>query len=135
MQFPRKAAGYGFLVWLVTLVVSMTLFPLKRSWPVLFDSAMPVALAAITVAFAHRYLRRCPSGFARESAWLGAAWLALNLLLDAPLFSRGPMRMTLTGYLADIGLTYLIIPVITVGLGLQAEAASGRSDRAALDPR
>jgi hypothetical protein len=59
----------------------------------------------------------------------------MNLLLDAPLFSQGPMRMTLPNYLADIGLTYLMIPVITLGLGLQAEATRRRSDRAAFDPR
>jgi hypothetical protein len=67
MRSVRAVAGYGFLVWFLTLAASMLLFPFKQSWPVLFDSAMPVALAIVTVALAHCYLRGCGSRFARDS--------------------------------------------------------------------
>jgi len=33
------------------------------------------------------------------------------------MFTRGPMPMSFINYLKDIGFTYLLIPVITVGFG------------------
>jgi uncharacterized membrane protein YpjA len=122
MQSRKRAFAYGFLVWLFTLMVSMAAFPLKRSWSVLFDSVMAVALALSAVIFANRYFERCAVSSLREGAELGAIWLVLNWLLDWPLFSYGPMRMSMLNYLADIGLTYLMLPIITVGIAYQAAA-------------
>jgi len=46
-----------------------------------------------------------------------AAWLVLNILIDAPLMLfGGPMQMSLHQYVADIGLTYAGIPAVTTGL-------------------
>ena len=120
MQSMKRAFAYGFLVWLLTLLVSMAIFPLKRSWPVLFDSIMPVALALCAVMFANRYFQRCAASSLREGVSLGAIWLVMNWLLDWPLFSFGPMRMSMVNYIADIGLTYLMLPIITVGIAFQA---------------
>ena len=116
MRSVRKAILYGFLLWFITLVISMALFPLKRSWPVMFESIMPVALTVVTLVFVNRYYRRVGAWSPKEGARLGALWLTINLLLDLPLFLGGPMRMSLANYIADIGLTYLIIPAITFGL-------------------
>jgi len=120
MQSLKRAFAYGFLVWLLTLLVSMAIFPLKRSWPALFDSIMPVALAMCAVMFANRYFQLCAARSPREGVWLGAIWLVMNWLLDWPLFSNGPMRMSMVNYIADIGLTYLMLPIITVGIAFQA---------------
>ena len=120
MQSLKRALAYGFLVWLLTLLASMAIFPLKRSWPVLFDSIMPIALALFAVMFANRYFQHCAASPLREGFALGAIWLVMNWLLDWPLFSFGPMRMSMVNYMADIGLTYLMLPIITVGIGFQA---------------
>jgi hypothetical protein len=120
MQSLKRALAYGFLVWLLTLLASMAIFPLKRSWPVLFDSIMPIALALFAVMFANRYFQHCAASSLREGFALGAIWLIMNWLLDWPLFSFGPMRMSMVNYMADIGLTYLMLPIITVGIGFQA---------------
>jgi hypothetical protein len=119
MQSLKRAFAYGFLVWLLTLMVSMGIFPLKNSWTVLFDSIMPVALALCAVVFATRYFQRCAASSLKEGAWLGAIWVIVNWLLDWPLFSHGPMKMSLVNYMADIGLTYLMLPVITMGIAFQ----------------
>lgn len=118
MRSARKAILYGFLLWLLTLAISMALFPLKRSWPVMFDSIMPVVLTGLTVAFVSSYIHRGEAYLMREGALLGGIWMVMNLLLDLPLFSSGPMRMSLVDYVADIGLTYLVIPTITLGMTL-----------------
>ena len=116
MRSIRKATLYGFLLWFITLVISMVFFPLKRSWPVMFDSIMPVALTVVTLVFVNLYYHRVGAWSPKEGARLGAFWLAINLVLDLPLFLGGPMRMSIVNYVADIGLTYLIIPAITIGL-------------------
>ncbi|SRR6266404_1388935 len=129
MQSMKRAFAYGFLVWLLTLLVSMPLFPLKRSWPVLFDSIMPVALALCAVMFSNRYFQLCAARSPREGVWLGAIWLVLNWFLDWPLFSYGPMKMSMVNYFADIGLTYLLLPIITVGIAYQAAQAKNLKER------
>ena len=80
---------------------------------------MPVALTIVTVVFVNLYFRGGRICSMKEGALVGLMWLATNLLLDLPLFSYGPMRMSLREYVADIGLTYLIIPAITLGLAFQ----------------
>ena len=46
---------------------------------------------------------------------VGALWLAINLLLDYPMFAYGPMKMTVWGYYSEIGLAYLAIPIFALG--------------------
>ena len=116
----------GFLIWLFTLLFSMFLFPLKTSWPVMFESIMPVVLTIFTVVFLSAYVRRLDSFLPKDGIRLGLVWLAMNLLLDLPLFSFGPMKMSLANYFADIGLTYLIIPAITVGAPMCSTMSSTR---------
>jgi hypothetical protein len=121
-----KAVLFGFLIWLIAFVVAVAIFPIRESWRALFESIMPVVVAVATVTFAVRYVRNVRAAFLRECALLGALWFAINVLIDLPLMLTGPMKMTLVDYAADVGLTYLIIPVITIGIGL-TRAQAGRS--------
>ena len=122
----RKALFFGFLVWLVPFVVAFLIFPLRESSRPLFESIMPVAIAVVTVVFAVTYLRRTKQAALREGALLGLVWFVISVAIDAPLMLfGGPMEMTVAQYAADIGITYLMIPVITVGIG--AAAARGSS--------
>jgi hypothetical protein len=41
----------------------------------------------------------------------------ISIVIDLFMFMWGPMKMSIGDYMADIGLTYLIIPAITVGAG------------------
>lgn len=44
-------------------------------------------------------------------------WL-VPFVIDSPLMLLGgPMKMSFAAYMADIGLTYLIFPIVTWGLG------------------
>jgi hypothetical protein len=121
-----KAVLFGFLIWLIAFVVAVAIFPIRESWRALFESIMPVVVAVATVTLAVRYVRNVRAAFLRECALLGALWFAINVLIDLPLMLTGPMKMTLVDYAADVGLTYLIIPVITIGIGL-TRAQAGRS--------
>lgn len=117
MKSWGKALLFGTYVWLVPFVVAVLIFPLRASNRPLFESIMPVAVAASAVVFAGRYLRKVDTGFGREGVLLGVLWFAMSVAIDLPLVSAGPMKMSLADYVGDIGVTYLIIPTMTVGMG------------------
>ncbi len=54
----------------------------------------------------------------KESIALGLLWFAVNVLIDLPLMLSEPINMSLADYAADIGLTYLLIPAVTIGIGM-----------------
>jgi hypothetical protein len=129
MTSNGKALLFGVAVWLVPFVVAFLIFPLRESSRALFESIMPVAVASATVVLGVVYMARVSQGIVREGVLLGCLWLAISVAIDAPLMLLGgPMHMTVGEYLADIGVTYLMIPVITTGLGLvRARATRSRS--------
>jgi hypothetical protein len=118
MASVRKAVLYGVLVWLIPFAVAFLAFPLRQSARPLFESIMAVTVAGAVAVFGVRYLSAVLTSFAREGLALGAVWLVISVAIDAPLMLLGgPMKMTVGQYVADIGVTYLMIPVITVGMG------------------
>jgi len=121
MKSIKKVLLYGFLVWLIPFIVSFLIFPLKSSNRVLWESIMPIVICGTTVTFAVLYLNRLQGSFFREAVLAGTTWLGINLLLDLLLFMEGPMKMPFIDYIADIGLTYVLIPIITAGFGYLLE--------------
>jgi hypothetical protein len=113
----RRAIGYGVLVWLVPFVVAFAAVGLKDSWRSLFESIMAVTVAAVVVPLALWYFRRVPQPTAREGVLLGLVWLAISVLIDLPLMLSPPISYSPQEYVADVGVTYLMIPVITGGIG------------------
>lgn len=111
----------GVLIWLIAFAAAFALFPVREANRPLFESIMPVVLAAATMFFGVRHFRSVHADFVLAGIVMGLVWLAINLIIDLPLFLfGGPMQMTWGDYLADIGVTYLMIPVITTGLGMAA---------------
>jgi hypothetical protein len=127
MRSWRRALLLGMLVWLIPFVVAFSISTLKGSWRSLFESIMPVTLAVVVVAFALHYFARTTACSVLEGLLLGIVWLVVSLLIDLPLMLSPPMSMQPIEYTADIGITYLMIPVITVGIS--ASACRDRSAR------
>lgn len=120
----RRAILLGLVVWLVPFVVACGVFPFKESWRALFESIMAVSVAAAAVACTLWYLRPLPAVSPREGALLGILWLAICIAIDLPLMLSAPMNYTPAEYAADIGLTYVIIPTITVGIAAASRRPS-----------
>lgn len=116
----RRALTFGFGVWLIPFAVSLAIAPVKESWRSLFESVMPVTVSAVAVLFAVLYFRRSGSSTAGEGARLGVLWLTMSVLIDLPLMLSPPLHYSLREYVADVGLTYLIIPIVTVGIAVAA---------------
>lgn len=131
MNKYSKICLYGFLLWLIPFVVSVLIFPLRISQRPLFESIMPVVIAIWTVFFSIIYFSGLDGDFRREGIILGASWFLISIVLDLPFFMEGPMKMSFMDYMADVGLTYLIMPAVTFGFGYLLEAISprGRSVR------
>lgn len=109
---------YGILIWLGPFLISFLIFPLRDTNRPLFESIMPLVLTVIVVFSSVLYFKKLDRRFIREGFIIGVIWFVINILIDLILFiPESPMQMTFSEYIMDIGLTYLIIPVITVGFG------------------
>ncbi len=121
MKSIKTALFYGVLVWVVPFVVSVAIFPIHDSNRPLFESIMPVAGVSIAVFLSAAYFRKVGKDFVVESLKLGVLWFVISILIDSLMFFGGPLQMTVPEYIADIGVTYLTIPAITIGMGFLLE--------------
>ena len=78
---------------------------------------MPVTLAVCVVFLGVSYFKKVESDFLSESIKLGIIWFGISVAIDLFMFMWGPMKMSFYNYMIDIGLTYLIFPITTVGFG------------------
>lgn len=117
MNKTTKILIFGFLMWLVPFLVSVVIYPLKTSENPFFESIMSVVLTLTVVLFSIKYFRNLRTDFLREGILTGTVWFSISIILDLSLFIWGPMQMSFENYMMDIGLTYLIIPTVTVGFG------------------
>lgn len=111
----------GILLWLIPFLAAFPIFPLKASNPFLFHSLL--GLAAITtcmVAILH-YFKKTGENSVKEGFILGCIWLAINLAIDLPVFLM-VFNMPLGSYFSEIGLGYLIYPVITTGFSIAGKS-------------
>jgi len=113
----KRTILYGFLLWLIPFVVSMPIFPLKEAQSPLFETIMPIVLTFCVVFFSILYFRKMNSGYLSESIKLGIIWFIISIIIDLLMFMWGPMKMSFINYMMDIGFTYLIYPIVTIGFG------------------
>lgn len=117
MKSIKLVLLYGLLLWLVPFIVAFLLFPIRENDRPLFESMMPVVVTISVVVFSMLYFKKVDTAFFKTGILLGVIWFLMSVVIDLFMFSSGPMKMGLTDYIKDIGLTYLIIPSVTVGSG------------------
>lgn len=117
MYSLKKSFLFGFLVWLVPFAVAFLIYPMHESNRPFFESIMPVAITLSVVLFTFLYFKNVEKDMRGEGVKLGLIFLFMSLVIDLILFMpESPMHMSFPDYLADIGVTYLMIPVLTVGM-------------------
>lgn len=117
MKHLIKIILFGFLLWLTVFIGAFAAFPFKQSIPPLFETVVSIILAAATVFYGWRFFRREVVSL-KNCIVVGFIWALVNIALDLPLFSFGPMKKDLADYMTDIGLTYLMIPIILSAFAL-----------------
>ena len=119
MKSWRKAIGFGVLVWLIPFIVAFLIFPVHESARPLFESIMAVTVSTTVVVFGLIYLKNVKQSIVKVGIQIGILWFIIPVLFDAPLMLLGgPMKMSIGEYIADIGVTYICIPVISWGLSV-----------------
>jgi hypothetical protein len=111
----KRALGLGFLSWLAPFVFAFAVFPLKQASVPLFDTVMALSVIATATLLARRYFRGGAAPRVGEAMLLGFLWLAINLVMDYPMFNYGPMKMTAARYYSEIGAGYLLYPAFLAG--------------------
>lgn len=117
----KSAVLYGVAIWAFVFIVAILAFPLRATERPLFESIMPVALTLAVVVASVRYFETVTKRFTYMGLCLGLIWFTVNIVIDLFMFSSGPMKMTLLDYIKDIGVTYLLILIIPIGIGLTLE--------------
>ena len=111
IQKVGKILIYGFLLWLTVFAGSILIFPIKDQDPIFFETLISLILAASTVLFGHLYFKNEILSL-KYCLIVGICWTLINIGIDLPMFSYGPMKRTFLEYMTDIGLTYIMIPII-----------------------
>lgn len=120
-NWPR-AIGYGVLIWLIPFLMAFATLSVKNSWRSLFESIMAVTLTFTVVVCANWYFRRFAPRSLGDGVALGLLWMAISVAIDLPLMLGPPINYSLEEYAADIGLTYLLIPIVTAGVARASSA-------------
>jgi hypothetical protein len=119
MNSYKKAFLYGFLTWLVPFVAAFAFYKPDGTLSVdifLFKSIMIVVASAFGSFALVKYLKSVKDNFIKEGVLVGALWFATNIILDVIILI--PMsKMSIKDYVMQIGLRYLMIPAISIGMG------------------
>ena len=116
LQSMKKAVLFGFLVWLIPFIVGFMAWPVHGQ-PV-FETILALAVTGSGLVFAALYFRSIERITRTEGVRLGVLWFAISLLIDLIMFmpAASPMHMRFAAYMLDIGMTYLIYPMITIAI-------------------
>lgn len=113
----KKAIIFGFLLWAILFMVALLFTPIRFADRTLYESIMPVVVVTSTVVFINLYFMKVENGFVLEGIVTGMIWLTITVTVDLLMFSSGSLKMGVVDYIKDIGIAYLMIPVITTGSG------------------
>jgi ABC-type tungstate transport system substrate-binding protein len=116
MQFVKRAFIYGFLLWIIPFLASVAIYPLKKTDPAFFQSILGVMSITLAVVLTVHYFQKV-KGNLKEGIFLGMIFLFISWFFDFLFFIWGPIKMPLPAYIKEIGIGYLVYPVITIAFG------------------
>lgn len=114
-----KNVAYGFLSWLVPFVASLFFYTREGELAInifLFKSIMIVVGSLTAAILLISYFKGIGADYLKEGVTLGFTWLFINLLLDI-IVLVAMFGMPAGDYFSQIGLRYLVIPVMTITVG------------------
>jgi hypothetical protein len=117
---------FGLLCWLFPFLGAFPIVPLKEKRPLVFKCLMGVILAASTAILCRSYFIDAHIVSGMDGLWVGALWACMCVIIDLPVFLLG-FKMKPTTYLSEIGVAYLIIPLMTWQSASLVGAVLGRS--------
>ena len=121
-----KLVLFGIAMWVVPFVASFLFFdPATQKLTIdeTFFKSIMIVLSAILGAFLLvKYFEGVQTDFVKEGIIVGAAWLAINWVLDVIILL--PMnRMDIPTYFMQVGMRYLIAPAMSISMAVAIENA------------
>ena len=117
MNKNAKIINYGLFVWLIPSLITVILGPFIAAMNI-FEIVSAVAIAVTVIIFSYLYLKGITENFIKESVLIGISWLIISIVLDIIMVMLGISELSLNNYMAYVAPLYVIIPAITIGLGL-----------------
>lgn len=114
---------YGFLAWLIPFVSAFFFYSKEDGLVIdifLFKTIMIVVGAIISAFLLVSYFKRIHANYLMEGIIVGITWFIINIILDI-LILIPISEMLLSNYFAEIGLRYLIMPVMSIMVGVALE--------------
>ena len=120
---------FGFLTWLLPFVASFFFYDPSVSRMTIdneaFKSIMVVFSTFVGTLLLVKYFEAVKKNHVREGLVVGAVWATVNWVIDfvvlVPL-----MKVDTPTYFMSIGMRYLMVPIIAVGMGMAIENAKTR---------
>jgi hypothetical protein len=110
-SFIGKTLLFGLFLWAAVFALSCIVFPVKQADPVFFETLITIILCVSTTLCGRVFFTKGKPSL-KSAIITGIVWLVVNIAIDSFMFGFGPMKRPFVDYLKDIGLTYLVIPVI-----------------------
>lgn len=117
MNKNLKIILFGFLVWLIPSLITVTLAFFSDALNI-FEIVSAVVIAVTVIMFSFLYFSDINANFIKEGVLIGAVWLIISVVLDLLLIAAGISQLSFTSYIMYAAPLYVIIPAITIGLGL-----------------
>ncbi len=114
-----KIVLFGFLAWLIPFIASIFFFAPGGGLLVdvfLFKSIMIVVGSIVGALLLVLYFSKISKEFLREGIVVGVAWFAINIILDL-IVLLPLLQIDVGNYSAQIGIRYLVIPVMSIAMG------------------
>ncbi len=114
---------YGFLAWLIPFVASIFFYTKDGGLriDIFFFKTIMIIVGSISGAILLiSYFKKINIAYLKEGIYVGFTWFVINILLD--LLILIPMSgMLISDYFLQIGLRYLIMPVMSIMVGIALE--------------
>ena len=127
-----KLVAFGIAMWVVPFLASFLFFdPATQKLTIdetFFKSIMIVLSSMLGAFLLVKYFEGVQTDFVKEGIVVGAAWLAINWVLDVIILL--PMsKMDVATYFMQIGMRYLIAPAMSISMALAIENARKNINR------
>ncbi|MFC1568692.1 hypothetical protein ACFL4L_00525 [bacterium] len=123
MKRSVKMMLYGFLIWLICFIIGFMVWPLYESQLMLYKTILIVCSVFVGMVFINLYFKTVTDKYVSESISLALVWLMMNWVLDL-IFLVGLFKTPIGEYFISVGLRYLNIPIIVIGVGMLLEMKS-----------
>jgi len=120
-----KMILFGLITWIVPFVTSFLFFNMETQQlsinELFFKSIMIVEGGLIGVFLLVHYFRKISDRFVKEGLIIGLCWFLINIVLDVVVLLP-TSQMDFGTYFQQIGMRYLLIPIISLGMGYVARS-------------